>query len=137
MGDETGDVFELSTSEDLSEIRSRVAAAASERDFTALRRTKVLTVASELSRNILDHAGRGTVAIRPVSDGARSGLRLVFEDEGPGIDDVERALEDGVKREGSRGLGKGLTGSRRIADEFSIESTVGRGTRVEVVLWSE
>lgn len=135
-GAEANAVFDLASRDALVPIRDHVQAAATEAGFSRLRATKALTIASELARNVLHHAGRGTVTVERLSGEAGAGLRMVFEDEGPGIDDVERALEDGTKREGSDGLGKGLAGSRRLADEFSIDSSAGRGTRVEVVVWA-
>jgi serine/threonine-protein kinase RsbT len=103
--------------------------------FRLIDQTRLATVASELARNIVKYAGRGRMIAQPVaSPDGRSGLRLIFEDSGPGIPDVEAAMRDGFST--GRGLGKGLPGSRRLVDEFQIESELGRGTRVAVVRWT-
>ncbi|MDT7603024.1 MAG: serine/threonine-protein kinase RsbT, partial [Acidobacteriota bacterium] len=92
------------------------------------------TVASELARNIVKYAGRGQMIAQPTKNSfGRGGLRLIFEDDGAGIADLEAAMRDGYST--SRGLGKGLPGSRRLVDEFSIDSAPGRGTRITVVRW--
>ena len=95
--------------------------------------TKIVTAASELARNVVDYAGRGWVRLEALEDGARRGLRLVFEDRGPGIPDVEAALKDGYTTGG--GLGLGLGGARRLSNEFDIVSRLGEGTRVTITRW--
>jgi len=101
--------------------------------FSLVDQTKLVTAASELARNTLQHGGGGRVRIESLNDGPRRGLRLVFEDQGPGIPDIERALKDGFTT--GNGLGLGLGGSRRLVNEFAIESTPGQGTRIEVTRW--
>lgn len=101
--------------------------------FSLVDQTKVVTAASELARNVVQHAGCGHMTIEIVSDGARTGLRLTFEDQGPGIRDVERVLRGGYSTGG--GLGLGLSGSKRLSNEFAIESTVGKGTKVVITRW--
>ena len=101
--------------------------------FSLVDQTKVVTAASELARNVVQHAGGGHMTIEVVGDGARQGLRLTFEDQGPGIHDVERVLRGGYSTGG--GLGLGLSGSKRLSNEFEIESTVGKGTRVVITRW--
>ena len=102
--------------------------------FRLIDQTRLATVASELARNAVKYAGRGRMIMQPTAGAAgRSGLRLIFEDSGPGIPDVEAAMRDGYTTGG--GLGKGLPGSKRLVDEFEIESGIGRGTRVTVVHW--
>jgi len=102
--------------------------------FGLLDQTRLATVASELARNVVKYAGRGRLIAQPVVDaGGRQGLRLVFEDSGPGIRDLAAAMRDGFSTGG--GLGQGLPGSRRLVHEFQIESTPERGTRVAVVRW--
>ena len=102
--------------------------------FRSLDQTRLATVASELSRNIIKYAGRGRLIAQPTeSQAGRQALRLIFEDEGPGIPDIEEAMRDGFST--GRGLGKGLPGSKRLVDEFKIESLEGRGTRVTVLRW--
>jgi serine/threonine-protein kinase RsbT len=95
--------------------------------------TKIVTAASELGRNALDYGGGGTLTLEELRDGLRHGVRLIFEDQGPGIDDVARAMTDGYTS--GSGMGLGLGGSRRLVDEFAIDSAPGRGTRVTVVKW--
>jgi serine/threonine-protein kinase RsbT len=101
--------------------------------FSLLETTKLVTAASELARNTLEHGGGGHAEIEVITDGIRRGVRMTFVDEGPGIPDIEVALRDGYTTGG--GLGLGLGGSRRLVNEFHIESTVGRGTRVQVIRW--
>jgi serine/threonine-protein kinase RsbT len=92
-----------------------------------------VTAASELARNTVQHGGGGRVTIEAVEDFGRRGIRLTFEDEGPGIPNVELAMKDGFTTGG--GLGLGLSGARRLSNDFSIESTVGKGTRVTITRW--
>ena len=108
---------------------------AAELGFRMIDQTRLATVASELARNVIKYARRGRMIAQPLAAGARgrAGLRLIFEDEGPGIADVDAAMRDGFST--GRGLGKGLPGSKRLVDEFEIISAVGRGTRVTVVRW--
>lgn len=101
--------------------------------FTLTDQTRLTTVASELARNVVKYAGRGRLIAQPLDAGARRGLRLIFEDTGPGIPDVTAAMRDGFTTGG--GLGKGLPGSRRLVHEFDIQSSPERGTRITVVRW--
>ena len=102
--------------------------------FGLVEQTRLATVASELARNVVKYAKRGRMIAQPVESAAgRRGLRLIFEDTGPGIPDIGAAMRDGFST--GRGLGKGLPGSKRLVDVFEIESTVGVGTRVTVVRW--
>ena len=101
--------------------------------MTALERARMVTAASELARNTVRHGKGGILSLEIVRSGARDGLRLTFEDRGPGIPDIDRALEDGFSTGGSLGLG--LPGARRLVDEFSLTSTVGVGTVVTIVSW--
>ena len=102
--------------------------------FRLIDQTRLVTVTSELARNVVKYARRGRM-IAQTLDAAqgRPGLRLIFEDAGPGIPDIDAAMRDGFST--GRGLGKGLPGSKRLVDVFEIESEVGRGTRVTVVRW--
>ena len=102
--------------------------------FSLVDQTKVVTAASELARNMVIHGGGGTVKIEPQLANGRRGLRLTFEDRGPGIHDVERALKDGFTT--GNGLGLGLGGSRRLSNEFEIHSRPGEGTRVSITRWN-
>ena len=95
--------------------------------------TMIVTAASELARNLIDYGGGGTMTIEAVNDGARRGVRLVFEDQGPGIADIEQALRDGYTS--GSGLGLGLGGAKRLSSEFHIDSRVGEGTRITIARW--
>jgi len=95
--------------------------------------TKFVTAASEIARNTVEYGGGGTLQIEELRDGLRLGIRLVFEDQGPGIPDVERAMTDGYST--GTGMGLGLGGTKRLVDEFEISSTPGAGTRVSITKW--
>ena len=95
--------------------------------------TKMVTAASELARNTLEYGGGGTLTLEEVRDGIRAGVRLVFEDQGPGIADVALAMTDGFTS--GNGMGLGLGGTKRLVDEFEIESTPGVGTRITITKW--
>lgn len=95
--------------------------------------TKFVTAASELARNTLDHGGGGTVNIEKVENGIRMGIRLVFEDRGPGIADLDLAMTDGYTS--AHGMGLGLSGAKRLSHEFEIWSKPGEGTRVSILRW--
>jgi serine/threonine-protein kinase RsbT len=101
--------------------------------FSLVDQTKMITAASELSRNTLIYGGGGDMQWQLRQEGIRAGLTLSFVDEGPGIPDLELAMKDGWTSGG--GLGKGLSGSKRLVNEFELESTVGRGTRVTITRW--
>lgn len=106
---------------------------AAEIGFSLVDQTKIVTAASELARNTLVHGGGGTARLESLTEGNRKGLRLTFEDKGPGIVDLDLALKDGYTTGG--GLGLGLSGSKRLMSEFEIVSRVGEGTRVTVTKW--
>jgi serine/threonine-protein kinase RsbT len=95
--------------------------------------TKMVTAASELARNTLEYGGGGSLTLEEVRDGLRAGVRLVFEDQGPGIADVSLAMTDGYTS--GSGMGLGLGGTKRLVDQFEIESTVGVGTRISITKW--
>ena len=101
--------------------------------FGLVDQTKIVTAASELARNTLLHGGGGHAEITELRAGARSGLQLAFADQGPGIEDIEKAMQDGFTT--GTGLGLGLGGARRLVNEFRIESVPGKGTRVTIVRW--
>jgi serine/threonine-protein kinase RsbT len=110
-------------------VRERVAALG----FSLVDQTKMVTAASELARNTLVYGGGGTLLLETISHDFRQGLRLTFEDNGPGIPDVALALTDGYTS--GSGLGMGLSGARRLVNEFEIETKVGEGTRVAITRW--
>jgi serine/threonine-protein kinase RsbT len=118
---------------DVVQVRQAIRNLAVELRFGLVDQTKVVTAASELARNTLDHGGGGTVLIEVLEDGLRRGLRMIFEDQGPGIRDVNQAMQDGFTT--GKGMGLGLGGSKRLTHEFAIESTVGVGTKVTIVRW--
>jgi serine/threonine-protein kinase RsbT len=118
---------------DVVMVRHQVRSWAIEQGFGLVDQTKVVTAASELARNALIHGGGGTVRLQALNDGMRKGLRLTFEDRGPGIADVELAMKDGYST--GSGLGLGLSGARRLSNEFDIISNVGVGTRVTITRW--
>ena len=123
----------LRTSEDIVRMRQRVRERAVAQGFSLVDQTKIVTAASELARNAVIYGGGGTVRLESLNDGTRRGLRLVFEDQGPGIPDIAQALRDGFTTGG--GLGLGLGGTKRLVDEFEITSTRGAGTRVVITKW--
>ena len=114
-------------------VRQTVRQLAVELGFGLVDQTKIVTAASELARNTLDYGGGGIVKLETLHRDGRRGLKLTFEDQGPGIPDVAMALKDGFTTGG--GLGMGLGGAKRLANEFTIESVVGEGTRVTIVRW--
>ena len=123
----------LRSSEDVVLARQMARKWAVELGFTLVDQTKIVTAASELARNMIVHGGGGKLTIDSLNDGNRRGLRLVFQDEGPGIADVALALKDGYST--GTGLGLGLGGSKRLANEFEIHSHPGQGTRVAFTRW--
>ena len=124
----------LKSERDITIARTQVRALAAALGFRMIDQTRLATVTSELSRNVVKYGGGGQLIAQPTqeSDG-RHGLRLIFEDKGPGIENIAAAMRDGFSTGG--GLGFGLPGSKRLVDEFRIESEKGRGTRVTIVRW--
>ncbi|WP_449409979.1 anti-sigma regulatory factor [Methylobacterium komagatae] len=127
------ETFPIRSGDDVVRVRQRVRALAVEIGLGLVDQTKIITAASELARNTLDYGGGGEVRAETVQAGMRKGLRLTFEDRGPGIVDIERALTDHYTSGG--GLGLGLGGAKRLSNEFHIESTPGVGTRVMIARW--
>ena len=127
------EVLQIRSSDDVVQVRQQVRAKAIAAGLGLVDQTKIVTAASELARNTLDYGGGGTVTMQPISDGIRRGLRLIFEDRGPGIADLQLALTDGYTT--GTGLGLGLSGAKRLSNEFAIDSTVGVGTRVTIARW--
>ncbi|HEX6999042.1 MAG TPA: anti-sigma regulatory factor [Gammaproteobacteria bacterium] len=128
------ETYELRVSEDIVRVRQLARAWAIEIGFSLVDQTKIVTAASELARNTIDHGRGGIARFRYVVNGTRKGLRLDFTDRGPGILDVQLALRDGYTT--GSGLGLGLSGTRRLMSEFEIESAPGKGTRVSVTRWT-
>lgn len=101
--------------------------------FSLVDQTKIVTAASEIARNVLKYGGGGHLIIELVEKDSRPGIKMIFEDQGPGIPDIDRALEDGYTT--GKGMGLGLSGSKRLMDEFAIESKINQGTRVILIKW--
>lgn len=133
MSEARREVLPLKNSNDVVLARQKVRQWATELRFTLVDQTKLVTAASELARNALDHGKGGQMVIEQPTQGTKIGIKLIFEDEGPGIPDIEMALKDGFTT--GSGMGLGLGGSRRLVNEFSVESEPGKGTRVTVVRW--
>ncbi|WP_257462143.1 anti-sigma regulatory factor [Archangium lipolyticum] len=127
------EVMPIRSSQDLVVVRQAVRTWSAELKFSLVEQTKMVTAASELARNTLDYGKGGQVTLQVLQDGLRKGLRLSFEDQGPGIPDIELALRDGYTTGG--GMGLGLGGAKRLVNEFDIVSKVGEGTRVTVTRW--
>ncbi len=123
----------IKDSDDVVRVRQHVRMRAVEIGMSLVDQTKIVTAASELARNTLDYGGGGRVLVEIVQNGIRRGLRLIFEDEGPGMADVQAALADGFSTGG--GLGLGLSGAKRLSNEFEIKSAPGKGTQVMIARW--
>ena len=125
--------IEVGTDQDVVRVRQLVRTVAVSVKLSLVDQTKLVTAASELARNTLVYGGGGTVEVDRVDNGRRQGIRIVFADRGPGIADLDLALTDGYTT--GNGLGLGLSGARRLVDEFAIDTAVGRGTTVTVTKW--
>ena len=123
----------VATDQDVVRVRQLVRTVAVAVKLSLVDQTKLVTAASELARNTLVYGGGGTVEVRQIQNERRGGIRIVFADQGPGIADLDLALTDGYTTGG--GLGLGLSGARRLVDEFEIETEPGKGTTVTVVKW--
>jgi serine/threonine-protein kinase RsbT len=123
----------LANEHDIVLSRQAVRRMAQQQGFSLVDQTKMVTAASELARNALIYGGGGTLKWAILSEGVKRGLRLTFEDHGPGIANLDLAMTDGWSS--GSGLGLGLTGTRRLVNEFEIESTLGVGTRVVITRW--
>lgn len=130
LNDET---LPLRSNEDVVRARQAARKLAIGLGFSLVEQTKIVTAASELARNTVIHGGGGTLVIEYLNHDDRHGLRLKFEDRGPGIPNIEQALRDGYTT--GNGLGLGLGGSKRLANEFEIDSEPGKGTRVVFIRW--
>jgi serine/threonine-protein kinase RsbT len=125
--------IEVVSDQDVVRVRQLVRTVAVAVKLSLVDQTKLVTAASELARNTLVYGGGGAVEVTRVDNGRRQGIRIVFADQGPGIVDLDLALTDGYTTGG--GLGLGLSGARRLVDEFDIQTAVGQGTTITVTKW--
>jgi serine/threonine-protein kinase RsbT len=124
----------IETEDDVVVVRRKVKQLALARGFDAFASAAMTTATSEITRNVWVHAQRGRAIVDEITDGSRYGLRVEFSDDGPGIPDVARVLAGGYST--ARSLGLGVSGSKRLVDEFEIDSAPGRGTTVRIVKWT-
>jgi serine/threonine-protein kinase RsbT len=127
------DRLEIRLSDDVVRVRQQARTLAVAAGLSLVDQTKIITAASELARNTLDYGGGGEVRMEVIEDAGRRGLRIVFEDHGPGIADVEQAMRDGFTS--GSGLGLGLGGAKRLSNEFKIETAPGLGTKITIARW--
>ncbi|HTB20141.1 MAG TPA: anti-sigma regulatory factor [Bryobacteraceae bacterium] len=125
--------MEIRSSDDVVLVRQAVRKKSIALGLGLVDQTKVVTASSELARNTLDYGGGGVARLELVENGTRSGLRITFEDQGPGIADLDLALTDGYTT--GNGMGLGLSGAKRLSNEFEIWSKLGEGTRVSILRW--
>lgn len=130
LKDETASI---NSSSDIVKVRQLVRDWAISMGFSLVEQTKIVTAASELARNALDYGGGGQVRLEALQNELRRGLKITFVDEGPGIPDLEQALKDGFST--GTGMGLGLSGAKRLVNEFEIDSVPGRGTKVSITRW--
>ncbi len=130
---ESDETMPLRTSDDVVRVRQAVRSRAIAAQFSLVDQTKIVTAASEIARNTIDHGGGGTMRMEVLRDGKRCGVRLTFTDQGPGIADLTQAMADGYST--GKGLGLGLSGSKRLCNEFAVKSAPGRGTVVTLARW--
>jgi len=126
--------FDVANAADVVRVRQSVRTLAQKAALSIVDQTKIVTAASELARNTVVHGGGGSAQVELIVEGDRTGLRVSFSDSGPGIADVGLAMTDGFTT--GNGLGLGLSGSRRLVDDFKIETALGSGTRVTVIKWA-
>jgi serine/threonine-protein kinase RsbT len=130
---ETDETMPVRTSDDVVRVRQAVRAQAVAVGFSLVDQTKIITAASEIARNTVDYGGGGTARIETLRNGQRRGVRLTFADQGPGIADLKQAMTDGFTS--GSGLGLGLSGAKRLVNEFDITSAPGQGTTVTLARW--
>src|SRR5215210_2747619 len=133
MAAETTETLAIRSSADVVAVRQATRALAERVGFSLVDQTKLVTAASERARNTVIYGGGGSVRLDLVENGVRRGVRLTFEDQGPGIADITMALKDGYTT--GRGLGLGLGGARRLVNDFTIDSAPGSGTRIMIARW--
>lgn len=124
----------IAREEDIVFVRRKARALAQERGFDAFATAALTTAASELARNVWVHGGGGKAIIEELTDGYRTGIRLTFADEGPGIADVDRVMQGGFST--ARSLGLGVSGTRRLVEEFDLQTQPGKGTKVIICKWT-
>lgn len=127
------DLLPVRLEEDVVKVRQATRSMAVNVGFSLVDQTKVITAASEIARNTIVYGGGGTATIEMVEADARKGIRLLFEDNGPGIENIELALTDGYTS--GKGLGLGLSGAKRLCSEFNIQSRPGEGTKITLIRW--
>lgn len=125
--------LDIRSSDDVVRVRQLTRTIALDAGLGLVDQTKIITAASELARNTLDYGGGGFVLAESVEASGRRGVRLTFEDNGPGIPDIAAALKDGFTT--GKGMGLGLGGAKRLSNEFSIDSKPGEGTKVVIARW--
>ncbi|MGV3742413.1 MAG: ATP-binding protein [Burkholderiaceae bacterium] len=130
---DAGTMLPLVTGDDIVRLRQALRDMTVATGLSLVDQTKVITAASELGRNTIQYGGGGEVRLERVTDGVRAGVKLTFSDEGPGIVDLDLALTDGYTTGG--GLGLGLSGAKRLCDEFDIQTAVGQGTTISITKW--
>ncbi len=129
----TEDSIPIIKEQDVVLFRNRLKEYAVKIGMGLVNQTKLITAASELTRNMLKYAGGGIAMIEVVNEGVQNGVRVTFMDEGPGIEDIPRAMQDGFST--GKSLGLGLPGAKRLVSDFSIDSEVGKGTVVKILKW--
>jgi serine/threonine-protein kinase RsbT len=133
MTTSTKETINIQQERDLIICRNRVKDLAVKIGMGVVNQTKLITAVSELARNMLRYGGGGIVFVEAVSKGREPGVQVVFEDRGPGIPDIKKAMQDGFTT--GKSMGMGLPGAKRLASEFFIESVVGKGTTVKIIKW--
>jgi serine/threonine-protein kinase RsbT len=134
MQTESDDTMPLRTSDDVVRVRQAVRARAVAIGFSLVDQTKIVTAASEIARNTVDYGGGGEMRVEVLRNGQRRGVRLTFSDAGPGIRDIDQAMRDGYTT--GNGLGLGLSGAKRLCNEFNIKSQPGSGTTITIARWT-
>lgn len=133
MTDSNCSNFVINSEKDVVLVRQRVREYAAMLGMGTLDQTKLMTATSELARNILVYAGKGEVSIMKVTEGIMTGIKVIFNDSGPGIEDIDKAMRDGYSS--GRSLGMGLPGAKRLINFFDIKSNVGNGTKITIIRW--
>jgi serine/threonine-protein kinase RsbT len=130
---EKSETLDIRSEQDVVSVRQVVKAWAAKLSFSIVDQTKIVTAASELGRNTLIYGGGGNARLEALSEGVRKGLRITFTDYGPGIPDIDQAMQDGYTT--GKGMGLGLSGAKRLVNDFKIASVVGEGTTVTITRW--